>query len=99
MRTPIVPKKLFPCIVTVITLAGLSACGSTPEPVAAPPEIEVVQPEPEQSPPSAEEWLQAAREARSVHAAQINLLQAAKAYLNADQPHHAGAILVEINTQ
>ncbi|HLV47687.1 MAG TPA: penicillin-binding protein activator [Aliidiomarina sp.] len=80
-----------------IAVFTLSGCGSTPETTELPPVVQV-QPQVEQAPPTAEEWLAAAHEASSNHAVQLNLVFAARAFLDNNQPHHAGAILIDIDT-
>lgn len=80
--------------IAVFTLLG---CGSTPKTTELPP---VVQAKVTQDPaqPSAQQWLAAAHAAHSKHAVQLNLLHAATAFLDNNQPHHAGAILIGIES-
>ncbi|MCC5855806.1 MAG: penicillin-binding protein activator [Idiomarina sp.] len=91
------PKKLLLCI----ALFALAGCGTTPPATdtQTPTQIDESDREPEVYEPTAEEWLQAAREATRGHDIQLNLLRAATAFLDDDRPNHAGAVLIHINSQ
>lgn len=78
--------------IAIFTLLG---CGTTPEKTELPPVVQAGSQSniPE---PTAEEWLAAAYHAQNSHEVQLHLLRAATLYLDNGQPHHAGAILIDI---
>src|SRR5690554_2488764 len=78
-----------------IAVFALLGCGTTPDKNELPP-VTQAEPEQDEAPPSPEEWLAAARTAKNAHDVQLNLLHAATAFLDNEQPHHAGAILIDI---
>src|SRR5690554_5921320 len=81
-----------------IAVFSLLGCGSTPEEHTPAPVIQV-EPAPIKKAPTAEELLAAAETAPSTSAMRRYLLQAAAAFLDAEQPQHAGAILVELTPE
>ncbi|RUO42878.1 hypothetical protein CWE15_05600 [Aliidiomarina taiwanensis] len=81
-----------------IAVLSLLGCGSTPEQQTPAPVIQA-EPSSVQAAPTAEELIAAAETAATPATMRTYLLQAAAAYLDQDQPQHAGAILVELEAE
>lgn len=89
----IVPKKLLMCMFVVTLAVG---CSGSPTPIPLPPvtQVEVAT---DEALLSAADWLQQAEAAKHNAQVQLNLLKAATAYLDQQQHHQAGVILIKLD--